>query len=281
MNPITQQMAYSTLGGIATDTASTIATGKTVGGNVRDFIGWQPSNDWAKLVYNLLTDMANPGYMFGAKRPGWDLLPSPVIPSRGSVQMNHGRNFGVFNSDDWNNWGSESLTQLTKNYAVKVPKQSKTPVDVGPKVYDEMGWKYMRGVNKKLAANRIPGFEPYEYIGYHTTPEGYIPVFRQKRLTLMSDNTPEGLKFNEQVLSDIEKEMSSHTGLWKSWGIGDYGLAHNIGKNAEGVGRLFDANYSREPLTWIEQNILPLKWEISPVGSARLTHIAASVQIHF
>ena len=269
MNPVTQQIAKSTLGGITADAISTVATGNTIGGNVRETIGWQPNNEWAKLGYELLTDIANPGYMFGAKRPGFDIVPSPIVPSRGSAQMNHGRNFGTFRPETFNNWGSESLTHLTKDYVVKVPKQSKTPVDVGPKTFDDLGWRYRAAVNQKLSANKIAGFEPYEYIGYHTTEDGYVPVFRQKRLTLMGENTPEGKIFNEDALSDIEREMRTHSGLWKSWNIGDYGPAHNIGKNAEGVGRLFDANYAREPITWIMQNF-PRKWEISPIGNARL-----------
>ena len=260
MNPITQQVAASTLGGTAVDVATNMVT---------------PYNNWAEGVADItgmpefVAGFTNPGYMFGTQRFGWDLVPSPLVPSRGSAQMNHGRNFGEFNPDNWNNWGSESLTQLINKYAVKVPKQRRTPVDVGPKTYNDLGWKYMWGVNSKLAANKIPGFEPYEYIGYHTTKDGFVPVFRQKRLAVMEDHTSEGAKFNKEALADIEKEMATHSGLWKSWGVGDYGLGHNIGKNEEGLGRLFDATYAREPITWIMQNF-PHKWEVSPIGVSRI-----------
>ena len=268
-HPITQQTAYSTLAGTTADAISTALTGNTIGGNVRDMIGWQPEHKWAKAGYNLLTDMANPAYMIGAKRPVSDLIPSPVVPSRGSAQMNHGRNFGPFIPENWNNWGSESLTRLTDNYALKVPKAKTTPVDVAPKSYSDLGWNYRAAVNAKLAANRIPGFEPYEYIGYHTTKDGYVPVFRQNKLALMGMRTPEGAVFNNEAIADIEREMSTHPGLWKNWRIGDYSPGHNIGKNAEGTGRLYDASYRRELITRMMQNF-PRKWEISPIGSARL-----------
>lgn len=146
---------------------------------------------------------------------------------------------------------------------------SRTPEDVGPRIFSDLGWKYRAAVNKKLAANKIAGFEPYEYIGYHTTSKGYIPVFRQKKLAVMGDRTPEGIKFNEEALADIETEMKANSGLWKSWGISDYGPGHNIGKNAEGVGKLFDASYSREPVTWIMQNF-PRKWEFNPISTTYL-----------
>lgn len=203
MNPITQQIAKSTLGGTAFDAASTVITGSTIGGNVRDFIGYQPSNEWTRLGYNLATDMFNPGYSYGSVRLGWDLLPSPLIPKRGSMQMNHGRNFGEFNPDTWNNWGSESLTLLGNKYAVKVPKTTRTSEDVGPKVFDDMGWRYRAFINSKLAANKIPGFEPYEYIGFHTIKGGYTPVFRQKSLFK-----------REHKLQKISNLMKK---LWRMW----------------------------------------------------------------
>ncbi len=271
MNPITQRMVAGAGMANGFDAAANMVGGySSWGEGVSDVVnqatGLNPQDSWWG---QFLAESTNPGWQFGSTRFGWDLLPFPIVPSKGSVQMNHGRNFGPFEPENWNNWGSESLTQLTNKYAVKVPKQSKTSVDVGPKSYDDMGWRYIRGVNKKLAANKIPGFEPYEYIGYHTTKDGYVPVFRQKKLTVADARTPEGIRFNEEAMADIKKEMASHSGLWKSWGVGDYGLGHNIGKNAEGIGKMYDANYTREPLTWFFQNF-PRKWEISPVGSSRL-----------
>ena len=85
----------------------------------------------------------------------------------------------------------------------------------------------------------------------------------------MGMRTPEGAVFNNEAMADIEREMSTHPGLWKNWDIGDYAPGHNIGKNAEGVGRLYDAYYRRDLSTVIEQ-FIPRKWEISPIGSARI-----------
>lgn len=263
-NPITRQVAYSTIGGLSADVASMALTGNTVGGNVRksvsDLTGWEgPSNVYAKMGYELLTDMANPGYLFGSKRPVGDLMPTPIVPSK----MNSGSNLGAFDGSKWKDWGAESLVRWDDDFFYKVPKIEGSAGEI--KTFPNHGFRYRYAVEDKLAANKIPSFEPYEYIGYHTTDKGYLPVFRQKKLSIKNMLTPEGKQFNKEAYNDIVSELEKHP----NWNVFDYNLGHNIGKNEEGVGKLYDAWYSSNLFKWANRHF-PREWELSPVGISRV-----------
>lgn len=231
-NPITRHVAYSTIGGLSADVASMALTGNTIGGNVRqtvsDLTGWKgPSNEYARMGYDMVTDMANLGYMWGAKIPSWGLAPLPIAPSK----MNPGSNFGKFDASKWNNWGKESLVRVGDDFVEKVPK-SKTQqnwlLGTDVETFPNFGRGYRKAVNEKLAANRIPGFEPYNYVGYYTTDNGYLPVFRQKKLSTKGMLTQEGVKFNEEAYNDIVSELNKYPKLKGK--ISDYDLGHNIAR---------------------------------------------------
>lgn len=130
------------------------------------------------------------------------------------------------------------------DYFLKIPKSRVTPENVEPKTYRSLNWwSYAPAVRKKLRFNEVPGTEPYEYAGYLKTNRGYTPVFRQNKLTTMGIMDEKGRIFNREAYSDIERQMENHPGPWKMWyDVQDYDLGHNIGKNAAGEGKLFDAN---------------------------------------
>lgn len=219
------------------------------------------------MGYDMFTDMANLGYMWGAKIPSWGLAPLPIAPSK----MNPGSNFGKFDASKWNNWGKESLVRVGDDFVEKVPK-SKTQqnwlLGTDVETFPNFGRGYRKAVNEKLAANRIPGFEPYNYVGYYTTDNGYLPVFRQKKLNTKGMLTQEGVKFNEEAYNDIVSELNKYPNLKGK--ISDYDLGHNIGKNEEGVGKLFDAFYeSKDLLNWFER-MFPRNWEFNPIGASRI-----------
>lgn len=271
-NPVTADFMKSTLGGLSVDAVSKATTGHTLGENIRGAIynatGYRPESTLGNLLYDIATESLNPGYSLGSTRL-MQLIPSPVIPAKIERQMNVGNNLGKFNAAEWSNWGSESLVKPVGDYMYKVSKRSTTPRDVGPKVFRDFTRGYKRHINHKLAANQIPSFEPYEYIGYFTTDKGITPVFRQRKLVTKGLIERDGVNFNREAMEDMEKAARNTPGLWQLWGVSDLDYAHNIGKTSDGVGRSFDAMYHVDPYTRARMNF-PHVWNFNPFGSTRL-----------
>ena len=65
-------------------------------------------------------------------------------------------------------------------------------------------------------------------------------------------------------------------GVWRLWDIGDYGLGHNIGKTAEGVGKLYDATQAKmtDPFTFIGENFT---WDYNPTGIQSILPIGVTL----
>ena len=158
----------------------------------------------------------------------------------------------------WNNWGDEHLVQFGDNVVYKIPK---TVDDVPESFTSPSNIRYKHAVRKRLRDNQVPGFEPYEYAGYIKSERGYTPVYKQNKLETRGLRTPEDLQFNEEALADIEAQMANNPGRWESWNVGDYNLAHNIGKNADGVGKLYDVNKDRSALDALKEAVM---WRFNP-----------------
>lgn len=88
-NPITQQVAASTLGGTALNAASEVTTGKTWDEHTNETIegltGWNPENDW---YGGLVTGLFNPGYYtpYGAVANGTARAIEGVSPINRAVK---------------------------------------------------------------------------------------------------------------------------------------------------------------------------------------------------
>ena len=92
INPLTQQVASSTLGGTVVDTAMNTITGKTWGQNVsnaiNDTFGWNPEDSW---YGPMLTEMTNPGYFTPYKivNNGINLLGKTISNTGRFMASNH------------------------------------------------------------------------------------------------------------------------------------------------------------------------------------------------